>query len=384
MSKVLVDITRLLDRLLQGRLPTGVDRVGLEYVRHFATSARAVVRFGGRSLVLSAQDSNDLFVHLLVGRPGLRGLVWRLVGKELVSWRSHADIAGQILFNTGHTGLDNPRYPVQLRRMGVRPVFFIHDLIPNTHPEYCRAGERDRHAQRMATALRCAKGLITNSRATLDDLRYFGTARGYAIPPAAVALLAAATMPAPEPDRPLASPYFVMLGTIEARKNHLMILQIWRRLSERMGDAAPRLVIIGQRGWECENVIDLLERCEALQGLVTELNGASDATVSTYLKHAQALLFPSFAEGYGMPLVEALQAGTPVIASDLIAFREISADIPDYLDSLDALAWMSRICAYASPASKPRAAQQARSRGFVAPTWAGHFAVVDALLERLG
>lgn len=64
--------------------------------------------------------------------------------------------------------------------------------------------------------------------------------------------------------------YFVVLGTIEPRKNHLLLLQVWRQLIEELGLAAPRLVIIGQRGWECEQVVDLLDRCEVLRGVVLE------------------------------------------------------------------------------------------------------------------
>src|SRR5436305_12196484 len=128
-----------------------------------------------------------------------------------------------------------------------------------------------------------------------------------------------------------------MLSTIEPRKNHWMILQVWRGLVELHGAAAPRLVIVGQRGWECENVLDLLERCESLRGFVLEKPACSDSELVTYLRHAQALLFPSLVEGYGLPLAEALSLGLPAIASDLPVVREIAADIPDHLEPLDAL-----------------------------------------------
>src|SRR5580698_988440 len=99
----------------------------------------------------------------------------------------------------------------------------------------------------------------------------------------------------------ISEPYFVILGTIEPRKNHWLLLQVWRRLVERLGDRTPRLVVIGQRGWECENAVDMLERCEELRGVVTELPACPDVELTSYLRHARALLFPSFAEGYGMP-----------------------------------------------------------------------------------
>ncbi|HEU0202520.1 MAG TPA: glycosyltransferase, partial [Burkholderiaceae bacterium] len=96
-----------------------------------------------------------------------------------------------------------------------------------------------------------------------------------------------------------------------------------------------------------------------------------------------ALLFPSFVEGYGLPLLEALQAGTPVIASDLPVFREIAGRIPEYVDPLDGPTWLAQIEDYASPASTARAAQKSRMAGFAAPTWAQHFAAVDEIIAGL-
>lgn len=287
-----------------------------------------------------------------------------------------------MLLNTGHSGLEVPSYPAALRRLGAAPVFLVHDLIPISHPEYCRPGELERHQRRMDAALRISRGLIANSRETLRDLQAYADRQDLAMPPAIAAHLAPPVLPSPG-SNPLGRPYFVMLGTIEPRKNHWMVLQVWRHLIEKHGSAAPQLVIVGQRGWECENVVDLLERAAHVREHVIELPRCSDAQLATYLHHAQALLFPSFAEGYGLPLVEALSAGTPVIASDLPVFKEIADDIPDYLDPLDGLGWLSLIEAYSATGSAMRDAQQARMRQFVPPSWQQHFEQVDAFLDKL-
>ena len=150
-----------------------------------------------------------------------------------------------------------------------------------------------------------------------------------------------------------------------------------------LGAAAPRLVVIGQRGWECENVVDMLDRCEPLRGVVIEHSGCSDEELVTYLHHAQALLFPSFAEGYGMPLVEALSLGVPVIASDLPVFEEIAGDVPEYIDPLDGRRWREVIEAYSYPGSAPRLAQRGRIERFEVPGWESHFAKVDAFIEQI-
>lgn len=381
MHEILIDVTRLLGRFLKGRLPTGVDRVGLAYVQHYGPRARAVVRWGGHSFVLPEAESGRLFQWLLAPSGFLNVSI--PLAKALLSGRGTRRVEGCFLFNTGHSGLELAAYPGMLRKQKVKPLFVVHDLIPITHPEYCRAGERERHVVRMNNVLGLASGVITNSQATLNELASFADSTGQPMPPAVAALLAPGMSGISPGSRPMAPPYFVILSTIEPRKNHWLLLHLWRGLVERLGEEAPRLVVIGQRGWECENVVDMLERCERLKGFVIEKSGCPDAELVTYLCHAQALLFPSFAEGYGIPLVEALALGVPVIASDLAVFREVAGEIPEYIDPLDGKRWSELILEYARPDSLARAAQLARIGGFKAPTWAEHFAKVDALLDRL-
>jgi len=381
MREVLIDITRLLGRFMKGRMPTGVDRVSLEYVQHFQQRARAVVRLAGRSFVLRKAESDRLFQWLLV--PTGRLNVAILIAKGLLLGWNKQRVAGSILFNVGHSGLEQDVYPAMLRRQQVRPLFVVHDLIPITHPEYCRQGERERHITRMNNVLAVASGVIANSQATMNELACFAENSGQPMPRSVVALLAPGMSGISPGKRPMAPPYFVILSTIEPRKNHWLLLQMWRGLVERLGEQAPRLMVIGQRGWECENVVDLLERCEHLKGFVDEHSICSDTELVTYLHHAQALLFPSFAEGYGMPLVEALALGVPVIASDLPVFKEIADEIPEYIDPLDGKRWSELIVEYAKSDSQLRSAQLKRIKDFKVPTWAEHFAKVDALLEYL-
>ncbi len=391
MHKMLIDVTRLLgrrmnpllERRIQERLPTGVDRVSLEYVRHFGERSNALVRFAGQWIELSRRDSVRVF-NALLSPDRLPGhLIRRTVATAFPLSVRQRFSEPRFLLNTGHSGLEKMDYAHRLQRSGLKPLFFVHDLIPLTHPEYCRPGEAGRHRTRMNTMLSTGHGVIANSAMTLEELKAYAQANGLPMPPAVVALLAPARFPAPVAGTPLSKPYFVMLGTIEPRKNHWLLLQLWRQLIERFGDATPRLVIIGQRGWECENVVDLLERCEVLKTFVFEHPTCSDTELASWLLHAQALLFPSFTEGYGMPLVEALTLGVPVIASDLPVFREIAGDIPEYINPLDGKRWEQLIIEYAQPDSQVRLSQCQRMAGFVTPTWDAHFEQVEALMERL-
>lgn len=378
---MLIDVTRLADRMLQGRLPTGVDRVSLAYLQHFHDRAHALVRFAGRWVELDGDDSRRVFDALL-GCNGQRpATIRRCVGRGYAfSWHRHH---GAMLFNTGHSGLDRVEYVQQIKRNALRALFFLHDLIPISHPEYCRPGEADKHHLRLEAMLSVGRGLIVNSEATRQDLFAYADERGLKVPPCAVAPLAPSRLPAPACERPLERPYFVVLGTIEPRKNHLLLLHLWRQLASKMGEDAPRLVVIGQRGWECEQVVDLLDRCQSLQGFVVEKARCDDLELATWLHHAQALLFPSFTEGFGIPLVEALMLGVPVIASDLPVFQEVAGSIPEYLDPLDGPGWKRLIVEYMQTDGIRRRAQRGRMEGYTPPTWEQHFVVVEALMEGL-
>lgn len=387
---LLLDVTRLIVHLGAGKLPTGIDRVCLAYVAQFAHTSRAVVqvRHGvlSYSNILPVEESAKLFERLL--SPGANFKLWLagfLAKTTWTSWRK-SGVQDYVYLNVGHMGIGVPGFGQWLKRLGVKPVFLVHDLIPITHPEYCAPQAKSRHIARMETVLHHGAGVITNSQASLEALQRFSTQRGLCLPPAVCALLGVDLIDAKLAQNlpiPMAKPYFVVVSTIEGRKNHLLLLKVWRRLVERLGQSAPKLVVIGRRGWEAESALDLLDRCEPLQGMVVEEPRCSDAELVCYLKHAQALLFPSHIEGFGLPLAEALSLGTPVIASNLSVFKEIANDIPEYLDPLDGLAWLNAIIDYTAEFSQRRDQQMARMIGYQPPLWDDHFAKVNAFLDHL-
>lgn len=378
---ILFDASRLIWRVWTGRLPTGIDRVCFAYLDHFGPRAQAVVQRGRLRLVLSPGRSQELFALLRKGGRSFRGSLIALLAGAAASGGWRRGLRGALYLNIGHTGLDYPGLPGWLRQLGVKPVFLVHDLIPITHPQFCREGEAERHRQRMLHVLHSAHGIIANSAATRDALARFAAQEGTALPDTLVAWLGGEDQNQPAALPPRQRPYFVMIGTIEARKNHLLLLQLWQRLVAELGASAPELLIVGQRGWEADEVFRLLDADPELADHVHELGRCDDASMMALLDGARALLMPSFIEGFGIPVIEALQRRVPVIASDIPVFREISADIPLFLDPADLPAWQSAVQDFCTD-SPERARQLALMPAYQPPSWPEHFRKVDAWLAK--
>lgn len=398
MDDVILDISRLISRLRYST-PSGVDRVEMAWARgllarHGESLAFAAVHpvagYGRvrRRAALAYLDELEQRWEREDGRPRQRSLI------SVLPWLWALRPTGKgVGARTGTVYLQaSPHHLTRqvlvrriLAREKARFVCLVHDLIPIEFPEYARAAGARLHRKRMTSVLELASAVIANSAATRASLERWARHAGIvACPPIHVALLGteevANVTPAGSHD---ARPFFVCLGTIEPRKNHLLLLHLWRHMAETMPrETVPRLVVIGRRGWENEQIIDMLERCPALTGLVEEINGCSDARMAAILRGARALLMPSFAEGYGMPVAEALSVGTPVICSELPALREVGRDVPDYLDPLDGPAWQTAIMDHASGGAL-HAAQLTRMPAWHNPTWDEHMAIVVKAIESL-
>ena len=397
---IVLDLSRLLSRA--GReTPTGIDRVELAYAEQLI-AADPTARFatttlsGGLGLVPRA--TAEAFVAAIgtawrrsrdiagdqrkVRRLGWRGRFAALLGGEARLFAARHARAGQPVYVlVSHHHLEKPAIFERLKaRSGARFVCLIHDLIPMQFPEYARPGQAENHRRRIETMIRFADALIVNSAVTRDALLPHLARAGRNTP----VLVAPLGLDLPneigEPEPPQ-RPYFVYIGTIEAKKNHLLLLNLWRQLATDLGNAAPVLVLIGQRGWEAENVVDMLERCPAVQGSVIEHNTLPDTEMVRLLKDARALLLPSFAEGFGFPLIEAFSVGVPALCSDIPALRETGGAVPEYLDPLDGPGWRAAILDYMAPNSPRRMAQLERLRGWQPPTWEAHFEKVDRLID---
>lgn len=233
---------------------------------------------------------------------------------------------------------------------GLRSLAYVHDLLPLEYPEYFLPGKPEGFARFLQALAGSETTFVANSRDTASRLEAYAhrerwTSPSVSVVPPGVEQHASTSAQALAVND-LGAPYFVIVGTIEPRKNHLLLLQIWRAMAQAGHSPMPHLHIVGRRGWENETVLDLLDRCAVIRPHVSEHSRLSDPALRRLILGARAVLFPSFAEGFGMPVLEALQLGARVIAADLPVLREFAGDAPLYLQPLDGSGWRKAIESY--------------------------------------
>ena len=230
----------------------------------------------------------------------------------------------------------------ELKRSGVFVVILIHDIIPITHPEFCDKALTDSFNLFFSSVIITADLVMTVSDYTGETVRRLLRERNISVPLATLReahrtwtprQLEAATSGQPRPL--VANPRYVCyVSTIEVRKNHLYLFQIWKQLITELGDATPTLVFVGRPGWRVGDFMDQLESTDFLDRRIQILNGLSDIELASLYRDCLFTVFPSFVEGWGLPVGESLMFGRPCVASGTTSVPEVGGPFVDYVDPL--------------------------------------------------
>ncbi len=362
----LLDLTRLVQRLGKGQ-PTGIDRVEAAYLDHFLTLPAPVYGLVRSKLGFLLLDRQGLagFQQLLT-IPNLPAAdllsritrrndsqlaraetaVRRLAIARISPWRLSPVLRkrmpnGFAYFNTGHANLGRKTLTA-IKTAGGRVAVLVHDTIPLDHPEFTRPDTIDGFAAKMEVVAAQAD-LVIHTAHTTRALTEAHFARLGRIPQGIVAPLGLTPL-TPRATAPRTHPYFVTLGTIEPRKNHGFLLDLWQEMHRNLpADEIPHLLILGRRGWSNTVVFQRLDTLPFMGKTVFELPDLPDDEVAHLLAHSCGLLFPSHVEGYGLPPLEAQSLGVAVIVPPLPIYRETLGNYPVYAGLDDSYSWMETI-----------------------------------------
>ncbi len=231
-------------------------------------------------------------------------------------------------------------------RPDVCPVMMMHDVIPIEFPDHVPQIAITMHKRMVDTIARYGHGLIVPSQHAGKSIAAELMSCGRNDIPTLARHLPLASIFAESGTAPpeLAGiSYFVICGSIEPRKNHSLVIALWQRLIDELGDSAPHLVIVGSPAWRGERILETLKTDRLLQARVHHASRLSSPALKKLMVGSAGLLMPSFAEGFGLPVFEANMLGVPTIASDIGAHREIANDETILLPPDDVDAWEAAI-----------------------------------------
>jgi glycosyltransferase involved in cell wall biosynthesis len=299
---------------------------------------------------------------------------WRLVGLRDPAW--HVAVAA-LASRAVDVFLSTNSYLTAW--FCLRPTaVVVYDLVPFVDRAQAHAGTARIEKATIRPALRRAAALPCISAATRDDLvRLFPHARAKAtvIPLAADAAFAG---PAAAPGRPDAHrPYVLAVGTLEPRKNLERLVAAWAQLPVALRERHD-LVLVGARGWDDSAILRAARDAGAhLLGRVT------DDDLHALYAGASAFVYPSLYEGFGLPVLEAMAAGAPVVTSSVSSLPEVAGDAALLVDPLDTPAIahaIERVLTDPALAEELRRSGRERARAF---SWERTARETLALLEGL-
>lgn len=221
---------------------------------------------------------------------------------------------------------------------GGEVLLLVHDLIPLRFPQFCHEGTVYGFKAALPQALALSRRVFTVSRSVQEDLeRYLSESR-----PDWPGRVESVFLGADLPKRTARvetvresfqtwggdRPFFLMVGSFQPHKGHLIALAAFEKLW-REGCLAS-LLMLGRVGGRGEEIVGRIRESSHFGTSLLLVDDANDAELEFLYERTKGVIMASFAEGFGLPLVEALNRGVPVVASDLAVFREVAGESPEY------------------------------------------------------
>ncbi|HAS10039.1 MAG TPA: hypothetical protein DCS55_05885 [Acidimicrobiaceae bacterium] len=342
---------------------TGIQRTVREVLRHWPEDAAVrlvpVVHTGRRFRTLTPEEQAALAAEpggpdSVAPRGGWRDVARRVPGavrahalatkaRHALAHRRWSELfvdfeAGTMLFDleaTWWSPATRTELLPGLKAQGVRVATLVYDLMPLRNPEWFDPENRAVFVPWARAQLAHADLAICFSRFCADEVADHGGPPTALFVPGADPTDVVASRPGALPDDDL--PFVLTVGTVEPRKNVGLLLDAFERLWAE--GRAARLVVVGREGWHVEELVERLRRHPELGRRLIWVGWMPDAEVDWLYRHAHAVAVPSRCEGYGLPVVEGLRRGAPVVSSTGGSLPEVGGDAVTYADPDDVDAW---------------------------------------------
>ena len=243
----------------------------------------------------------------------------------------------------------------QRTRNGARFALLVHDIVPLRHPEWCDQGTVRLFRSFFDGTLPLCDQVFADSRATAADVTAYAREQSINLPAPVISLpigtgfgVSPPSTIVPRTGRlPAANEYVLFISTIEARKNHLLLFRVWDQLLRDLPpNLVPTLVFAGRTGWLVGDLMQQIDNTGNLNGKLLIIDKPTDAEVAALYQGCLFTVYPSFYEGWGLPVTESLAFGKPCLIADRTSLPEAGGSLvrkfdPDNLN--DAYAEIRRI-----------------------------------------
>lgn len=237
-----------------------------------------------------------------------------------------------------------------VRDVGIKTVLFCYDLIPYKFPQFAPPKYSLKMACYFTDLLWCSNYIMCISESSKNDLLEYAKTVGAPLPSLKVMnigcdLLTKNVKKVEFTGKSLIEnkDFILTVSTIEPRKNHATLYNVWRKLYEYDSKNCPTLVITGRNGWLCNELQSIIKEDIFLKKYIIIVNDANDSSLEWLYKNCLFTVFPSLYEGWGIPVAESLYYGKYSITSNTSSLPEVSQNLTKMLDPLDLYAWYESI-----------------------------------------
>jgi glycosyltransferase involved in cell wall biosynthesis len=351
------DIADLLEYIWHHREVSGIQRVQCGYL------SNALTMTDGAFEIRVCAQARQAYRYVEIAPDRASALILAIDGKRTLSMKAWKDYvareregagcapdfrAGDIILTMGAPWVHDDYYKAieaAKATYGVRYFQICHDLIPTVIAEVASLGLIGAFNRSVAGMLDCAEHVLAVSRHSRADLQQTCASIGVACPPTSVIPLGGtidyrhdATAPPTAPRSEGLTPrekygdFVLCVGTIEPRKNNLYLYQIWKRMLAKLGNGIPKLVCLGRMGWHIEELQRALEISADLGGHFVHVADVSDGELKEFYRDCLFTVFPSFYEGWGLPVAESLFYRKLCVCSNATSMPEVGGDWVEYID----------------------------------------------------
>lgn len=255
-------------------------------------------------------------------------------------------------------------------------VLFCYDVLCVKYPQFVPKDYGSMFVEYLTNAIWCADKIICISNNTCDDLKKFIEQIGCPRPEFRVVQLGSNLKKTEKLIPPSSAPFlkgqkFVLfVSTIEARKNHQLLYRVWVKLLEKHpNNEVPFLVFVGLKGWLVDELLYSVESDLRVKNKIVLLHGINDSELVWLYKKCLFTVFPSYYEGWGIPVAESLEYGKMCLSSNGGSLTEIAPDIDIYIDPVDTFEWLRKIEGFLQHPEKVKNIEKLIKKKYKAISW---------------